>query len=94
MSQNIKQRKKVAERLSIFLLPANAILSVSLSVARAQAISEKKPLYKYLTKFNPNFNNTYHMPTLQMNVVNGGKHANWATDIQEYMIIPVGTKKN
>ena len=71
-------------------LGANAILSVSLSVARAEATSEKKPLYQYLSKFNPDFNGTYIMPIPEMNVMNGGKHANWATDIQEYMLFPIG----
>ena len=73
-------------------LGANAILSVSLSVARAQAASEKKPLYQYLSKFNPDFKGTYLMPLTMMNVLNGGKHGNWASDIQEYMIFPVGAK--
>ncbi len=73
-------------------LGANAMLSVSLSVARAQAASEKKPLYQYLTKFNPDFTGIYRMPVPQMNVINGGKHANWATDMQEYMIVPIGAK--
>lgn len=71
-------------------LGANAILSVSLSAARAQAVSEKKELYEYLTKFNPDFSGTYTMPIPEMNVMNGGKHANWATDIQEYMLFPIG----
>ncbi len=73
-------------------LGANAILSVSLSVARAQAVSEKKPLYEYLSKFNPGFKGVYSMPLTMMNVLNGGKHGNWASDIQEYMIFPVGAK--
>jgi len=73
-------------------LGANAILSVSLSTARAQAASEKKPLYQYLSKFNPDFKGTYSMPLTMMNVLNGGKHGNWASDIQEYMIFPVGAK--
>jgi len=71
-------------------LGANAILSVSLSAARAQAQSEKKELYEYLTKFNPDFDGNYIMPIPEMNVMNGGKHANWATDIQEYMLFPIG----
>lgn len=73
-------------------LGANAILSVSLSAARAEAASEKKPLYEYLTKFNPNFEGTYIMPLTMMNVLNGGKHGNWASDIQEYIIFPTGAK--
>ena len=73
-------------------LGANAILSVSLSAARAEAVSEKKPLYVYLSKFNPDFKGIYTMPLTMMNVLNGGKHGNWASDIQEYMIFPVGAK--
>lgn len=71
-------------------LGANAILSVSLSAARAEAKHEKKPLYQYLSKFNPDFKGIYTMPIPEMNVMNGGKHANWATDIQEYMLFPIG----
>ncbi|MFA6170885.1 MAG: phosphopyruvate hydratase [Patescibacteria group bacterium] len=73
-------------------LGANAILSVSLATARAAAQTEGKPLYEYLTKLNPDFNGTYFMPVPMMNIMNGGKHADWATDIQEYMIMPVGAK--
>lgn len=69
---------------------ANAILSISLSAARAQAVSDKKPLYAHLSQFNPDFDGTYIMPIPEMNVMNGGKHANWATDIQEYMLFPIG----
>ena len=71
-------------------LGANAILAVSLATARAEAISEKKPLYAYLSKYNPDHNGTFIMPIPEMNVMNGGKHANWATDIQEYMLFPLG----
>lgn len=73
-------------------LGANAILAVSLATARAAAVSEKKPLYEYLTKFNPNFDGKYYLPMPMMNIMNGGKHAGWATDIQEYMILPIGAK--
>jgi enolase len=69
-------------------LGANAILSVSLAVAVAQAKAEKKTLFGYLKKFNsqeiPN-----RMPIPMMNIINGGRHAAWATDIQEYMILPI-----
>jgi len=74
------------------VLGANAILGVSMAVARAAAASLNQPLYQYLSKFNPNFSGVYKMPVPMMNVLNGGKHANWATDIQEYMILPVGAK--
>ncbi len=70
-------------------LGANAILSVSLATARAQANSEKKPLYAYLSKFNPDHKDQYTMPIPQMNIMNGAKHANWATDIQEFIVMPV-----
>jgi enolase len=71
-------------------LGANAILAVSLAVARAAANGLNIPLYQYLTKFNPDFKGNYALPVPLMNVLNGGKHANWATDIQEYMILPIG----
>ncbi len=71
-------------------LGANAILSVSMSAARAEATSEKLPLYAYLSKYNPDHRDVYTMPIPEMNVMNGGKHANWATDIQEYMLFPIG----
>lgn len=71
-------------------LGANAILAVSLAVSRAAALSLDMPLYAYLAKFNPQFDGQYQMPMPMMNIMNGGKHANWATDIQEYMILPVG----
>lgn len=73
-------------------LGANAILSVSLACARAAAASLGQPLYRYLSKFNPRFAGHFEMPVPMMNVMNGGKHANWATDIQEYMILPIGAK--
>jgi len=73
-------------------LGANAILAVSLAVAVAEAKAEKKPLFVYLSKFNPDHAGKFTMPIPMMNIMNGGKHANWATDIQEYMILPVGAK--
>ena len=73
-------------------LGANAILAVSLSAARAQALAEGQPLYRYLSKFNPDFRGQYLLPIPMMNIMNGGQHANWATDIQEYMIMPLGAK--
>ena len=71
-------------------LGANAILAVSMAVARAEAASEKIPLYEYLAGMDPEFKGKYTMPIPMMNIINGGKHANWATDIQEYMILPIG----
>jgi enolase len=73
-------------------LGANAILGVSLAVAVAEAKAEKKHLFAYLAKFNPDYNGKFVLPIPMMNIMNGGKHANWATDIQEYMILPIGAK--
>ncbi|MEI7498056.1 MAG: phosphopyruvate hydratase [Candidatus Falkowbacteria bacterium] len=73
-------------------LGANAILAVSMATARAAANAENVPLYAYLSQLNPDFNGEYILPIPMMNIMNGGKHANWATDIQEYMILPVGAK--
>lgn len=99
IGQEVEDQKKIDE-IMINLdgtenkarLGANAILGVSLACARAAANSLGKPLYEYLSCFNPNFSGTYELPVPMMNVLNGGKHANWATDIQEYMILPVGAK--
>lgn len=66
-------------------LGANAILAVSLSCAKAQAISEKLPLFKYLGGDEANL-----LPVPMMNIINGGKHADNKIDIQEFMIMPVG----
>lgn len=66
-------------------LGANAILSVSLAVARANAMNKNKPLFATLGK-----GTTLPMPML--NVINGGAHANSNVDFQEYMIVPVGAK--
>ncbi|MBN3040809.1 MAG: phosphopyruvate hydratase [Candidatus Omnitrophica bacterium] len=66
-------------------LGANAILGVSLAVARADAISKKKPFYKYLGGTKANV-----LPLPLMNIVNGGMHADNNLDIQEFMIAPLG----
>ncbi|MDD3778156.1 MAG: phosphopyruvate hydratase, partial [Patescibacteria group bacterium] len=69
-------------------LGANSILAVSLAVAKTAAKAKGLALYQYLSKFNPDFSGTYLLPWPMMNVLNGGRHAAWASDIQEYMIIP------
>ena len=68
-------------------LGANAILAVSLAAARAGANATGQPLYKYLNQITKA---EIKIPTPLMNVINGGAHANWVTDIQEYMIMPTG----
>ncbi|NQY21307.1 MAG: phosphopyruvate hydratase [Campylobacteraceae bacterium] len=66
-------------------LGANAVLGVSMAVARAAASSLKIPLYRYLGGAN-----AMTMPVPMFNVINGGEHANNSVDFQEYMILPVG----
>lgn len=68
-------------------LGANAILSVSMAVARAAAKALNIPLYQYLGGIRPNV-----MPIPMMNVINGGKHAKNTLDFQEFMIVPAGAK--
>lgn len=71
-------------------LGANAILGVSLAFAKATAMSEKKPLWKYFKDISKNKEVTIPVP--MMNILNGGKHAENSTDLQEFMIMPVGAK--
>ncbi|TAL12456.1 MAG: phosphopyruvate hydratase [Nitrospirae bacterium] len=66
-------------------LGANAILGVSLAVAKAAADEAKLPLYRYLGGAN-----AHELPVPQMNVINGGAHADNNLDIQEFMIVPAG----
>jgi enolase len=66
-------------------LGANAILGVSLAVARAAAESARLPLFRYLG--GPN---AHVLPVPQMNILNGGAHADNNVDVQEFMILPVG----
>ena len=68
-------------------LGANATLGVSLACAHAAANFYDMPLYRYLGGFNAKV-----LPTPMMNIMNGGAHANFSTDIQEFMIMPVGAK--
>lgn len=64
---------------------ANAILGVSMAVARAAATNLDLPLYQYLGGFNAK-----ELPVPMMNILNGGAHADNNVDIQEFMIMPVG----
>ena len=66
-------------------LGANAVLGVSMAVARAAAVSLDIPLYRYLGGAN-----AMTLPTPMFNIINGGEHANNSVDFQEYMIIPRG----
>ncbi len=66
-------------------LGANAVLGVSMAVARAAAKSLHIPLYRYLGGAN-----AMTMPVPMFNIINGGEHANNSVDFQEYMIMPIG----
>ncbi len=66
-------------------LGANAILGVSLALAKAAAASLRLPLYAYLGGAH-----AHVLPTPMMNIMNGGKHALGSTDFQEFMVMPVG----
>jgi len=66
-------------------LGANAVLGVSMAVARAAASSLKMPLYRYLGGAN-----AVTMPVPMLNIINGGEHANNSVDFQEYMVMPLG----
>ena len=72
-------------------LGANAILAVSLAVAKATAQSEKMPLYEYFRQIS-GAERGLRLPVPMMNIINGGKHAAGSTDIQEFMIMPVGAE--
>jgi len=66
-------------------LGANAILAVSMATARAAAMAHELPLYRYLGGVG-----ALTLPVPQMNIINGGVHADNALDIQEFMIVPAG----
>ena len=68
-------------------LGANAILAVSLALAKAAAQDAGRPLYRYLA---PSPSGPLQMPVPMMNIVNGGAHADNNVDMQEFMILPVG----
>jgi enolase len=69
-------------------LGANAILAVSLAVAKAAAEAKGQPLYAYIASLRSN--TQFTMPVPMMNIINGGEHADNTVDIQEFMIEPVG----
>lgn len=70
-------------------LGANAILAVSLATARAAAKAEHLPFYQYIASI-AGTTREMSLPMPMMNIMNGGMHADWCTDLQEYMIVPRG----
>ncbi len=91
---NVADQKQV-DRLMLDLdgagdksrLGANAILAVSLAVAKAAARARNLPFYEYVATL-AGTTKEMSLPRPMMNVMNGGCHADWATDFQEYMIVP------
>src|SRR5579872_2353546 len=90
------ERQSQIDRLMISLdgtpnkarLGANAILAVSMAVARASAVSQQTPLYRYLGGVGACL-----LPVPMMNILNGGAHADNSVDPQEFMIAPYGAEK-
>ena len=72
-------------------LGANAILAVSLATAKAVARAKHLPFYGYIAELAGTMDQM-SIPMPMMNIMNGGMHADWATDFQEYMIIPRGAE--
>ncbi|EWH08663.1 enolase [Catenovulum agarivorans DS-2] len=72
-------------------LGANAILAVSLAVAKAAAAEKGVALYEHIADLNGT-SGQYSMPVPMMNIINGGEHADNNVDIQEFMVQPVGAK--
>lgn len=70
-------------------LGANAILGVSLAFAHATAVSKQLPLYAYFASLGQGLQ-PLRLPVPMMNILNGGKHADGSTDLQEFMVMPVG----
>ncbi len=73
-------------------LGANAILAVSLAVAKAAALSQNIPLFIHINNLSGGAGDAVTLPVPLMNVINGGQHAAGSTDIQEFMIVPVGAR--
>jgi len=90
------ERQSSIDRLMISLdgtpnksgLGANAILAVSMAVARASAASQQTPLYRYLGGVSASL-----LPVPMMNILNGGAHADNSVDPQEFMVVPYGAEK-
>lgn len=70
-------------------LGANAILAVSMATAKAMARAKRMHFYEYIASL-AGTQNEMSLPMPMMNVMNGGAHADWSTDFQEYMLVPVG----
>jgi enolase len=70
-------------------LGANALLAVSMAAARAASVTERQPLYRYLSRYSSE-RDANTLPVPMMNILNGGAHADNSVDLQEFMVMPVG----
>lgn len=73
-------------------LGANAILAVSMALARAGAAYKKIPLYQYIAELAGKKTDKYILPVPSLNIINGGAHAGNKLHFQEFMIMPTGAK--
>jgi enolase len=73
-------------------LGANSILAVSMAFAKATAQSHRLPLYEYFRSLSRTVPGEYVLPVPQMNIMNGGRHAEQSADFQEFMILPIGAE--
>lgn len=71
-------------------LGANALLAVSMAVCKAAAVSKKIPLYQHIAELAGENTESYQLPLPMINLLNGGRHATGSTDMQEYMVMPIG----
>lgn len=74
-------------------LGANAILGVSLAIARASSLESRIPLYEYIASYYKFKTKNYRLPIPMFNVINGGQHSDSGLSIQEFKIVPNGIKK-
>ncbi len=93
--QQVDEQEKLDATLLVFdgtanksRLGANAILAVSLAIAKAAAAEKREPLYQYFGQLCGN--KQFTLPVPMMNIINGGAHADNNLDIQEFMILPIG----
>jgi enolase len=89
-----EEMKQLDGTVNLKKLGANAVLAVSLAVARVTALSQSKPLYEYLSDLLKLPVTGYRLPVPLFNIFNGGKHADTNLDFQEFMVIPGGVDRN
>jgi enolase len=99
VGMDVTRQREIDSRLIILdgtanksKLGANAILGVSLACAHAAARAKKRPLYQWIRLAYRLPTKDYRLPTPTMNILNGGAHAGWILDLQEFMIVPLQKK--